>query len=210
MDPKAVDPENLHGFNRYAYANNNPYKFVDPDGRSPLVVAYYLIAWMAGGAALGGGTNAAIQYYETGEVQWGGVGGVADAAGDGAMLGLLGGGAALAARTGVARAAKEGAEVVANNAGKKIPNCELCAPPNKRGNAPIGNDGHSVELHHRNQNPNGPLDEMTRTDHRLGDNFKKNHSNTGEEASQIDRSAWRTEQKEYWKKEWDSGRFDDM
>ena len=34
---------------------------------------------------------------------------------------------------------------------------------------------------------------MTRTDHRLGDNFKKNHSNTGQSASQIDRKAWRKE-----------------
>ena len=24
---------NVHNFNRYAYANNNPYKYVDPDGR---------------------------------------------------------------------------------------------------------------------------------------------------------------------------------
>lgn len=26
---------NIQGFNRYAYANNNPYKYVDPDGRTP-------------------------------------------------------------------------------------------------------------------------------------------------------------------------------
>ena len=37
IDPKGVDPDNIHSFNRYAYANNNPYKFVDPDGRSPLL-----------------------------------------------------------------------------------------------------------------------------------------------------------------------------
>jgi RHS repeat-associated protein len=32
-DPKGFTADNLHSFNRYAYANNNPYKFVDPDGR---------------------------------------------------------------------------------------------------------------------------------------------------------------------------------
>lgn len=26
---------NIQGFNRYAYANNNPYKYVDPDGNNP-------------------------------------------------------------------------------------------------------------------------------------------------------------------------------
>ena len=31
-----------HGFNRYAYANNNPYKYTDPDGELP--VAGWLIA----------------------------------------------------------------------------------------------------------------------------------------------------------------------
>ena len=29
---------NVHGFNRYAYANNNTYKYTDPNGESPLAV----------------------------------------------------------------------------------------------------------------------------------------------------------------------------
>jgi RHS repeat-associated protein len=42
IDPKEVDPNDLHSFNRYAYANNNPYKYVDPDGHSPLDVAFLM------------------------------------------------------------------------------------------------------------------------------------------------------------------------
>ncbi|MFM8899896.1 MAG: RHS repeat-associated core domain-containing protein [Burkholderiales bacterium] len=33
VDPRGVNPADLHSFNRYAYGNNNPYKYVDPDGR---------------------------------------------------------------------------------------------------------------------------------------------------------------------------------
>lgn len=33
MDPVGPVPGNVHSFNRYTYANNNPYKYVDPDGR---------------------------------------------------------------------------------------------------------------------------------------------------------------------------------
>ena len=37
-DPVGFEENNLHTFNRYAYANNNPYKYVDPDGRMPALV----------------------------------------------------------------------------------------------------------------------------------------------------------------------------
>ena len=33
MDPKEVNPQQIHSFNRYAYANNNPNKYLDPDGK---------------------------------------------------------------------------------------------------------------------------------------------------------------------------------
>lgn len=33
MDPAAVDAGNIQGLNRYSYGNNNPYRYVDPDGR---------------------------------------------------------------------------------------------------------------------------------------------------------------------------------
>jgi len=37
-DPKTFDEKNEHSFNRYAYANNNPYVYVDPDGRMGIVI----------------------------------------------------------------------------------------------------------------------------------------------------------------------------
>jgi RHS repeat-associated protein len=45
----------------------------------------------------------------------------------------------------------------------------------EKGRAPTGADGHPVELHHVDRTPTGPKEPLTRTDHRLGDNYKKNH-----------------------------------
>ena len=58
-DPKLFDETNAHSLNRYAYANNNPQKFVDPDGRMAQWVArgvYYVsyeAATAVGAGALG-------------------------------------------------------------------------------------------------------------------------------------------------------------
>ena len=61
MDPVEAQAENLHSFNRYAYANNNPYKFVDPDGNSPLDVGFFIADSIRFGLALYSGNAAAIQ-----------------------------------------------------------------------------------------------------------------------------------------------------
>jgi RHS repeat-associated protein len=49
MDPVAPDPTNIHSFNRYAYGNNNPLKYTDPDGRVSQAIAVGVL----GLAALG-------------------------------------------------------------------------------------------------------------------------------------------------------------
>ena len=50
VDAVGFNPGNLQSFNRYAYANNNPYKFVDPSGNSALS----LVDWYDFGKDVGG------------------------------------------------------------------------------------------------------------------------------------------------------------
>ncbi len=42
IDPVGVKEDNLHSFNRYTYANNNPYGYVDPDGREGVGAAFVM------------------------------------------------------------------------------------------------------------------------------------------------------------------------
>lgn len=96
---------------------------------------------------------------------------------------------------------------VINNIRNKVPNDEL-TPPTSRGNAPLSNkDGRPIEIHHSEQNPNGPFDEMHPSDHRYGENYQKNHPNYNQ-PSRIDRTQFRKDKRGYWENEWDNGRWD--
>ena len=43
IDPKGFDDADIHSFSRYGYGNNNPYRFKDPDGRTPLDLVFVAI-----------------------------------------------------------------------------------------------------------------------------------------------------------------------
>jgi RHS repeat-associated protein len=47
VDPAAIQAGNIHSFNRYGYANNNPYRYVDPDGESAILGSLVLVGTVA-------------------------------------------------------------------------------------------------------------------------------------------------------------------
>lgn len=69
----------------------------------------------------------------------------------------------------------------------------------KKGNAPRDPEGRPIELHHDGQQADSQLVPLTRDEHRGGENFKKNHPNTGQEPSKIDRKEFDRQRREFWK-----------
>ena len=44
IDPVGFQEGNLHSFNRFAYGNNNPVKYLDPDGNLPIFIPFLIAA----------------------------------------------------------------------------------------------------------------------------------------------------------------------
>ena len=76
---RMLSPDNFvgdagsQGFNRYSYANNNPLKFVDPDGNNPVVVALIIgaaIGAYSGGAIANGGNYNPLKWDYKSSKTW--------------------------------------------------------------------------------------------------------------------------------------------
>lgn len=61
FDPAPVDINDPRGFTRYGYANNNPYRYSDPNGESPVDIAFLAADTLKLGLAIYSGNAAAIR-----------------------------------------------------------------------------------------------------------------------------------------------------
>lgn len=102
---------------------------------------------------------------------------------------------------GLTKKADDGIKVVVDNADKVDRN--LLDAPTTPGNAPtFKSDGTSVEIHHVGQDAKGPFKEMHKSDHRLGENYKKNHPAGQKPLTKEERKQFNKARSEYWKNEY--------
>ena len=157
---------------------------------------------LVGGATVAAGTDIAINASQGNDL----LDGVDIAALGGGVGGGVGYVAGVAIGTAVQVPTTKTGNPVIDNMQKRVPNSEI-TPPVTRGNAPISKkDGRPIEIHHVNQQTEGPFKEMHPSEHRYGQNYKANHPNYNGNST-IDRTQFRNDKRSYWEHEWDSGRF---
>jgi RHS repeat-associated protein len=216
-----ADFSNPQSLNLYGYVKNNPLNATDPDGHD----GWDFLAQTIGGIENAINENNGINTgsYQPSENQLGRAignaisvvqGGVEVLGGAAAVV--TGGTEALAASPTVVGSAPgvalagvgvvgvvHGSTVLKNalensSSGKPYENTPENQDRMQQGKAPVGKDGKPVELHHEGQT-SGQTKEMTQTEHRGGENFKKNHPNTGQQPSQIDRNQANQARRKHWK-----------
>ena len=67
VDPVGFDARNLHSFNRYAYGNNNPYKYTDRDGRFAILIP--IVGLVVGGGLAVVANHPARPYGSSGSIE---------------------------------------------------------------------------------------------------------------------------------------------
>lgn len=197
----------------YIFSLHNPVRYLDPDGRHPIGV---LVSPPVAGAAATGAAAGTSQPKVPTKQQ---TKTIVKVLGTSLSVPLVGGavivGAAIVkatsgstTQTSPRQDPPEGCKDP--EVPTQLPMEQLIAPPPARGLAPIGLDGMPVELHHPDQQNGAPYEEKSQTDHRGKGNYKKNHSNTGQSKSKVDRKAFKQKREAYWKQQWDCGRFEEL
>ncbi len=228
-DPKLMpdafdDPQS---WNKYGYVRNNPLRLIDPDGQDWKDAVSGWMNAISSNFVGGTGRSTGNSDFRFGQkvgdavsmvigaaemaVGGGGAGGGIAACGSG--VGCLAGAPAIVAGGAVANhGAMMSGAALANfvNASDDSPSSSGSDVPYesnqqnvdrmKQGKAPVDKDGKPVELHHQNQNPKGPIQEMTQQQHRGPGNYKQNHPQGNRQPSRIDRNQAARERREHWKR----------